>query len=197
MGVLHYSVMELVVLFCLAGDMQCATCRAIKATVLCDKAIAIRTSAPSEVQVRAYMIVVDGEPSGTQPPLLEGEVYFPTGNPQPSRETLQCLQVNLGDLVDEELCQLMEDLCQEVTLHELDAPLRSPPPRPWENTLGSGSPHQDDQEVTFPRGGGGFPQTQDNHSNHKPLHNQTEDGFHRDHFLHPQLLPNLMRMWGA
>ena len=34
MGVLHYSAMESVALFCLTEDMQCATHRAIKATVL-------------------------------------------------------------------------------------------------------------------------------------------------------------------
>ena len=55
--------------------MQCATCRAIKAIVLHDKTNAIRTYSPSEVQVRAYMIAVDGEPLGTQPPPLEGEVH--------------------------------------------------------------------------------------------------------------------------
>ena len=80
-GVLHYSVMESVVLFHLAGNMQHATHGAIKATVLHDEAIAVRTSAPSEAQVRAYMIAVDREPSGTQPPPLEGEgeVHSPTG----------------------------------------------------------------------------------------------------------------------
>ena len=50
---------------------------------------------------------------------------------------------------------------------------------------------------SFLEGEGGFPQTKDNHSNHKPLHNQMEDGFLSDHFLYPQLLLNLMRTWGT
>ena len=122
MGVLCYSAMELVALFLFASDMQCTACGDVKTIVLHH----------DEVQVRAYMVVVDGEPLGTQPPALEGEVHLPTGNPQPSGETLQCLQASRGDLADKELHQLMEDLHQEVALCELDAPLRSHPPRPWE-----------------------------------------------------------------
>ena len=52
--------------------MQHATCRAIKAMVLHEKAIAIRASAPSKTHVRAYMAAVDGKSSGTQPPPLQG-----------------------------------------------------------------------------------------------------------------------------
>ena len=173
LGVLCYLVTELIALFWSADNMQCATHRAIKATVLCEDGITVRTSAPSEMHVRAYVIVVNREPSGTQPLPLEGEeeVHSPTGNPQPSGGTPQHLQTNLGDLVDEELCQLMEDLHQEVTLHELNAHPRSPPSRPWENPLGNRNPNQDDQEVTFLRGGGWAlldnPKPQDNHSNHK------------------------------
>ena len=42
MGVLHYSVSESFILFHLVDDMQCATCRSIKVTVLHKEAIAIR-----------------------------------------------------------------------------------------------------------------------------------------------------------
>ena len=59
------------------------------------------------------MAVVDGEPLGTQHPTPNGE-----GNPQqspndhhPGGSTLCQLQVNLEDLADDELQQLMEDLC--------------------------------------------------------------------------------------
>ena len=72
-GVPHYSTTESIILFWSADDMQCATCRAIKATVLQEEAIVIRASAPSETHMRAYMTAVGGEPSRTQPPLLEGE----------------------------------------------------------------------------------------------------------------------------
>ena len=71
-GVLCYSVMELIVLFQSADNMQHATCSAIKAAVLWEEAIAIRASAPPETCMRAYMTAVVGKPSRTQPPTLEG-----------------------------------------------------------------------------------------------------------------------------
>ena len=88
-GVLCYSVMELVALFWSTEDMQCTTCRAIKATVLQDEAIAIRAMAPSETQIRVYMIAVGGDPSKFQSPPSEGEEkpHSPTDNPHPSGET--------------------------------------------------------------------------------------------------------------
>ena len=43
--------------------MQCATYGAIKAMLLHEEAIAIRTSAPSKIHIRAYMTTVGGEPS--------------------------------------------------------------------------------------------------------------------------------------
>ena len=104
--------------------MQCTTHGAIKASALHKEAVAIRASAPSKAHIRAYMTVVDGKPARTQTPPLEGEgePHLPTENPHPGRETLHSLQVDLGVLADQELHQLMEDLCQEVTICELNAP---------------------------------------------------------------------------
>ena len=93
-------------------------------------------------------------PSST---LRQGEQHLPAENPHLGGKTLHHLQADLGDLADQELCQLMEDLCWEVTLHELNAPPSSPPPMPWGNPAGSGDPGVDDQEVTFLRGGGWVP----------------------------------------
>ena len=59
----------------------------------------------------------------------------------------------------------MDDLCQEVALRKLNAPPRDPPLAPWGNPVGNGDSKMADQEVTFPRGGGGYPE--DNH--HDPL----------------------------
>ena len=92
MGVLHYSVMELVILFRSSDNMQCATCGAIKTAVLHEEAIAVRASAPSETHMRAYMTAVGGKPSRTKAPPLEGEgnhicpLKIPTqvGNSAPS-----------------------------------------------------------------------------------------------------------------
>ena len=54
----------------------------------------------------------------------------------------------------------MDDLCQEITLHELHAPPSNPQPTPWGEPSGSGNLNRDDQEVTFPRGGGWVPPRQ-------------------------------------
>ena len=93
MGVLHYSAMELVVLFWSADEMQCTTCRAIKATVLCKEAIALRASAPSQTHGMTYMTTVGGKPSRTQPPPLEGrgEQHSPAGKSHLGGETLHYL----------------------------------------------------------------------------------------------------------
>ena len=51
-----------------------------------------------------------------------------------------------------------KDLLQEIVQCEckLAAPPSNPPPRDWACPLGSGALEEDDQEVTFP-GGGGVP----------------------------------------
>ena len=51
----------------------------------------------------------------------------------------------------------MEDIHREVTLCELNAPPRSPPPMPWGNPAWNEDPDVDDQEVIFLRGGGWVP----------------------------------------
>ena len=92
LGVLHYSTMELVALFHSTEDMQCATCRAIKATELWGGAIAVRAVAPSETHVKPYIIAVGGDSSKLQSPPSEeeGEPHSPPDIPHPSGET-QCL----------------------------------------------------------------------------------------------------------
>ena len=141
--------------------------------------------ATPKTHMRAYMTAVGSEPSRTQAPPLEGEwePHSPAENPHLGVETLHHCQADLGDLADQEMYQLIEDLTWEVTLGELNAPPRSPPPMPLGNPAGSGDPDMDDQEVTFLRGKGGFPW--DNHSNILLPHSQMEDGLHRDHLLNP------------
>ena len=132
--------------FCFDWQMICNVQHngAIKAMVLHEEAFVVRASAPSKMHVRAYMTAVHGKPSRTHPTFTlreEGEPYLPTSNPHLGGETLHHLQVDLGDLADHELCQLMEDLCQEVTLHELNAP----PQKPSTNTFGKCSREQGSQ----------------------------------------------------
>ena len=75
-----------------------------------EEATKVRTSSPSATHMSAYMVVVDGEPSGAQHQTLDRE-----GNPQhsphdchPGGSTPHQLQANLGDLADDKLWQLME-----------------------------------------------------------------------------------------
>ena len=55
--------------------------------------------------------------------------------------------------MENELHQLMGDLCWEVFLQELNAPLENLPPTHWGNPVGKGDPDADNWEVTFLRGG--------------------------------------------
>ena len=133
LGVLCYSTTELVALFCSTEEMQHARHGAIKVTELQDEAIAIRVVAPSVTHVKAYIMTVHGDHSKPQSPPSEeeGEPCSPHDNPNLSGETLHHLQAELGNLADHELHQLVEDLCQEITCHELNVPHRSHPPMPW------------------------------------------------------------------
>ena len=159
LGVLWYLVMELVVLFCMAEEMQWASCSATKAMELQDEPIAVKTVAPLEQHIRAYITVVGGDHSKLQSPPSEGEgdPHSPTCNLHPGRGTMHHLQVEHGDLADQELHQLMKDLHQEITLHELHAPPSNPQPTPWGEPSGSSNLNGDDLEVTFLRGGGWVP----------------------------------------
>ena len=162
-----------------------------------DKAIAIRAVTTSETHIKGYVLAVGGDPSKPQSPPSEGEgePHSPLNNPHPSGETPHHVQVELGNLIDHELCQLMEDLCQEITLCELNAPPRSPPPTPGGHPLGSGNPSEDEQEVTFLRGGGWVPPGQTSPS---PVSTQP-DGWWIPLGPPPQshILLHLIQMWGA
>ena len=169
-------------------------CRVVKASTLHEDAIRVRTSPPSATHVRAYMAVEMEEPSGTQPLPSNGEEepHLSPSNHHLVGRTPQHLQANLGDLTDNELQQLMEELHREIALQELNAPPRNPPQTPWGNPMGNGDPDADDWEVIFLRGEGGFPQS--NHFDLLPLHNQMEGGSPEDSLLICQHLFNLMRM---
>ena len=118
--------------------------------------------APLEHHIRAYITIVGGDPSKPQSPPSEGEgdPHSPTGNPNLGGGTLHHLQAELGNLADEELHQLMEDLCQEIALCKLHVPPSNPQPTLWGEPSGNGNLNGDDQEVTFPRGGGWVPPRQ-------------------------------------
>ena len=69
------------------------------------EAIKVRISQPTSAHMRAYMAVMDGEPTGSHHPTPDRE-----GNPQhspsdyhPGGCTPCQMQANLGDLADDEL----------------------------------------------------------------------------------------------
>ena len=135
------------------------------------------------ITLRVYIAVAGGDHSKPWSPPSEGEgdPHSLTGNPHPGGNTLHCLQAELGNLADQELWQLMEDLHQEITLHGLHTPPSNPQPTPWGEPSGKGNTNGDDPEVTFPRGEGGFPKG--NHLQLQLQHNQVEGGFLRNHLL--------------
>ena len=53
LGLLHYSTMELVVLFCSTDELQCTTCRIVKAMEFWGEAITVKAMAPSEAHIKA------------------------------------------------------------------------------------------------------------------------------------------------
>ena len=117
LGVLHYSTMESVVLFCSMDELQHATCGIVKMTELQGEAITVRAMAPSEAHVTVYLAMSHSNPSNG-----EREPAYTSPTNSPSGGTLHHLQVELGDLADHKLHQLMEDLTQEIVQHGIHVP---------------------------------------------------------------------------
>ena len=148
-------------------EMLVTACGVIKATVLYKEPIRLHPSPPSTAHMRAYTEVKDGELSGTQSltPDREEVPQQPPSNPHPDGRTQCQFQMDLGDA---QLRQLIEDLCQEVTLRELNVPPRDPPLGHWGTPTGNRDPNVDDQEVTFLRGRGWEPRGQPLHPTAPP-----------------------------
>ena len=196
-GVLRHSAMESVILFHSADDMLVVAWGVIKVTTSHEEAIKVRTSPPSAAHVRAYMVVVDGEPSGSQYPTpdREGNLQHSPHDCHPGGSTPCQLQANLGDLGDDELWQLMEDLHQEVTLRELEAP-----PETHHQHLGKILWEMRilmwmTERSPFWEGKGGNPQN--NHFDPLPLHNQMKDGNPEGNLLTTQHLLSPVKIWDA
>ena len=189
LGVLHYSTMELVVLFHLTDELQCTTHRIVKVMELQDEAITVKAMAPSEAHTKAYLVTLYLNPSNG-----EGELHTPPQQTPPSRGMPCHLQAEIGDLADHELHQLVEDLRQEIALHKVNVPPCSPPPNTWVCPSGSRNPEEDDQEVTFPGGGRWDPLRQPTPS---PEPKQSAGGgAPLDHHHKCHILLHLVQMWG-
>ena len=99
---------------------------------------------------------------------------------------------SLETLKDWELQQLMEDLpTGHHTLQAACTPQKSQP-TPWGKPLGSSNFNENDQEVTFPRGGGWVPPRQLTPAPVQP----DEEWVPQDHLLSLQGLLQQIWMWG-
>ena len=108
LGVLHYSAMESVILFCTSDELKHVSCSIVKVMELQDEAITVKAMAPSEAHITTYMTVWHLKASKG-----DGELHIPPQQTPPSGGTPCCLQVDLGDLANHELQQLVEELHQE------------------------------------------------------------------------------------
>ena len=86
LGVLHYSAIELVVLFHSTDELQCATCGIVKVMELWGEAITCKAMAPSEAHTKAYLATLCLNPSSG-----EGELHTPPQQTPPSRGMPHCL----------------------------------------------------------------------------------------------------------
>ena len=147
LGVLHYSAMELVVLFHSLDELQCTTCRIIRTTEFRGEAITVRAMAPLEAHVTVYIVMLCTHPSNR-----EREPHTPPQQTPPSGEHCITSKQNLETLLTMSCISLWKTSCRKLQC-EIHVPPSNPPPNKWICPLGSREPKEDDQEVTFPGGG--------------------------------------------
>ena len=98
LGVLRYSMADLVVFFNNVADVNCTQQALPDMTEFRDEAITIRTMVPMEVQVTAFQTMWHSNPvAGTE------ESHTPPYQTPPNKETPHCIHAQLGDLNDHEL----------------------------------------------------------------------------------------------
>ena len=148
LGVLRYSMADSVVFLSSAADVSRTQRALLEVTAFGDESIAIRTVAPTEVQITAFQVMWHSNPAvGTREP------HTPPYHTPPNEETPRRIHAQLGDLNDQELRQLVRDLSQEIAQCKSTEPPSYPPPRDWACPSGNVVPGEDDREVTFLRGG--------------------------------------------
>ena len=77
-------------LFHTMDELQIVAQGVVKAMMLHDEAIRVRTSKPSTTHMRAYMTAVTGEPSGIQPLPSDGEAEPHTSPSNPTQVEEPC-----------------------------------------------------------------------------------------------------------
>ena len=99
LGVLRYSMRaDSVVFLSSATDVNRTQCALLDITEFGDESIAIRTVAPTEVQITTFQVMWHSNPTaGT------GELHTPPYRTPPNEETPRHIHAQLGDLNDQEL----------------------------------------------------------------------------------------------
>ena len=98
LGVLWYSVVELVILFGNVADVNSAHHTLLDGTEFQDEAVTVWTMAPAEAQVTAFQAMWHSNPTNG-----DGESHTPPYQTPPNEETLCCIHAQLGDLNNSEL----------------------------------------------------------------------------------------------
>ena len=105
LGMLWYSAADSVVFLNDATAVDRTQCALLDVTEFGDEAIAIRTMAPTEVQVTAFQTMWHLNTTAGA-----GELHTPPYHTPPNKETPCRIHAQLGDLNDNELRQLVQDL---------------------------------------------------------------------------------------
>ena len=135
LGVLHYSAMELVVLFHSTDELQCATHEIVKAMELQGEAIIVKAMAPSEAHTKAYLVTLCLNPSNG-----EGELHMPPKKLQQAGGCHIIFKWNLETLLTMSCISLWKILHKKLC----NVPPSSPPPSTWVCPSGSRNPKEDD-----------------------------------------------------
>ena len=197
LGVLLFLATELVALFCMVEEMQWASHGAIKAMDLHDESIAIKTVAPLEPHIRAYITVGEVTP-------LNHDLH-----PQRGRVTLIHILVTLtrvGVLHNASRQSLATSQIRncsnlwKISIRRSHFMSCMHPPAILNQLLevnlqGVVILMRMTWRSPFQEGEGGFPR--DNHLQLQFWHDQMEDGFLRDHLLNPKVLLQQIQMWGT
>ena len=121
LGVLWYSMVELVILFGNLEDVNHVHRTLPDVMELCNEAITVQTMALTEAHVAAFTAMWCSNPTAG-----DGEPHTPPYQTPESEETLHRLHAQLGDLNDSELQQLIKDLSQEIVQCKLTVPPSNP-----------------------------------------------------------------------
>ena len=140
--------------------------------------------APAEAHITAFTTMWHSDPTAR-----DGEPHTPPYQTPPSEETPFHLHAQLGDLNDSELCQLFQDIMQEIAQCELLVPPSNPLLMTGNVCQAVESPRKMNRRSPFQEEEGGVqrgkpPQFHihqlgeefplDHHSNHPVLHQQDQ-----------------------